>query len=212
MHAFRGRVTSVAVAATVLVGVANLTAYAANGHPLLLGHSNSESSTAGLANSGRGPALSLQSGRKSASLAVSSSKLVKHLNADRVDGKHAADLQTRATTWTIPGGTGLSYTLKGLKPGRYLATLDILLQATAPSYCLLDEAGHPIGLQAFGANRGGVFSAVSGVGLVTHAAGGQLVLTCGDATQIDGSPSFPSRVTLVRLGALERGTVADASP
>jgi hypothetical protein len=205
-HPLKSRALAVALGAAVVVGAANLTAYAANGHPLILGHSNSESSTAGLANSGKGPALSLHSGRKSPSLAVSSSQRVARLNADRVDGKNAADLQTRATTWTIPDGTGLTYDLRGLKPGTYLATMDILLSATTTSLCTLDEAGHPIGVQAYGANRGATFSAVSGVGVVRHRRGGELVLGCSDATAIRTDGAFASQVTLVRLDGLAKGT------
>jgi len=52
VHLSRG-VVPVAVAAAVLVGGANLTAYAVNGQPLLLGTSNSETSTATLSTTAR---------------------------------------------------------------------------------------------------------------------------------------------------------------
>jgi len=192
-------------AALVVVGL-NAASYAANGHPILLGHGNSESRTATVANSGKGPALSLKSGKKSPSLAVSSSKVVKHLNADLVDGKSASALGTTATTWTVPSGTTLSYELDGLKPGRYLATLSILMNATAETVCELDETNQPTSVLTYGANRSGVFSMASGAGIFTHVAGKAVVLTCAGATSIYDS-SIPSTVTLVKLGHVTTGTV-----
>jgi hypothetical protein len=79
-------------AAAVLVGGANLASYAANGHPLLLGHKNSAVGTTSLKNAGRGPALSLNSAKSAPPLVVNSKKMVKHLNADSVDGLGAKDL------------------------------------------------------------------------------------------------------------------------
>jgi len=198
MHALKHRVLPVLVGAAVVVGGADLTAYAANGHPLLLGHRNSESSTAGLSNSGRGPALSLHSGKKSPSLAVSSAKLVKHLNADRVDGRQGADLQTRAVTWTIPSGGLGQYALDGLKSGTYLATLSILLDATTTSSCSLFEPGHPLGVLTYGANSGGL-SMISGAGILTHQQSKELTLNCDDATAFANETGVESTITLVRL-------------
>jgi len=203
MHALKHRVLPVLVGAAVVVGGANLTAYAANGHPLLLGHKNAESSTAGLSNSGKGPALSLHSGRKSPSLAVSSSKLVKHLNADRVDGMQGADLQTRAITWTIPSGSLSQYALDGLKPGTYLATLNILLTATTTSDCYLFEPGHRLGSLTYGVNSGGR-TLVSGAGILTHERGKELTLNCEGATGFDDDNThFDSTITLLRLDSVK---------
>ena len=130
----RGRVLPVALAAVVLVGGANLAAYAANGHPLLLGGSNSETKTASVSNTGKGPALSLHTSKKSPPLAVNSSKVVKHLNADKVGGKSAKDLQTQATTWTIPSGTTLTYEVM---PG--VVELDDEAGAPVPTEIYLDN-------------------------------------------------------------------------
>ena len=89
-----------------------------------------------MANTGKGAALSLQS-EKSPSLAVSNSALVARINADQVDGKNATDLQTRATTWTIPAGTPALHA-QGLAPGTYLATVDVALGDMQTSQCELD--------------------------------------------------------------------------
>jgi hypothetical protein len=87
----RAIVTTLA-AAVVLVGGANLAAYAANGHPLLLGKSNQAVGTTTLKNAGRGAALNLNTGKSSPPLIVNSSKLVKNLNADKLGGMTAAQL------------------------------------------------------------------------------------------------------------------------
>jgi hypothetical protein len=93
-------VTTLAAAA-VLVGGADLASYAATGHPLILGHANSAVGTTSLKNLGRGPALSLNSSRHSPPLTVSSAKLVKHLNADRLGGKSADQINPAVTEYRI---------------------------------------------------------------------------------------------------------------
>jgi hypothetical protein len=60
----RASLTTVA-AATVLVAGADLASYAATGHPLVLGQSNSAVGTTSLKNLGRGPALSLNAAKSS---------------------------------------------------------------------------------------------------------------------------------------------------
>jgi hypothetical protein len=203
MHSIvKNRVLPVLAGAAVVVAGLNAASYAANGHPLTLGGKNTESRTATVANTGKGAALSLQSGKKSPSLAVSSSALVARLNADQVDGKNATDLQTRATTWTIPAGTQLSYTLKGLAPGTYLATVDVALGDMQTSQCELDRNG-TASATFFGANDGH-FSVVSGSGVLTAAAGDTVQLLCS-ATEVIGNPS--STVTMVRLDHVTTGTV-----
>ena len=205
-HVVKDRILPVLAGAAVVVAGLNVASYAANGHPLTLGGTNTASRTTTLSTSGTGAALTLKSGSKSPSLAVSSSKVVAHLNADEVDGRHAADLQTLATTWTIPAGTTLSYTLSGLKPGTYLATLDVVLGDTAPSQCELDQNGTPA-VTFFGANRAAAFSVVSGSSVLTQHAGGTLQLIC-DTTEVLGTPA--STVTFVRLDQVTTGTaIAD---
>lgn len=87
----RSTLTTLA-AAGLLVGAANLSAYAATGHPLVLGHHNSAGTTTSLKNTGRGPALSLNSIRSAPPITLNSSKMVKHLNANLVGGMTAKNL------------------------------------------------------------------------------------------------------------------------
>jgi hypothetical protein len=99
-------VTTLAAAA-VLVGGADLASYAATGQPLILGHANSAVGTTSLKNLGRGPALSLNSAKSSPPLTVNSKKLVKHLNADRLGGKSASQINPAVSEYRIgsPGAT-----------------------------------------------------------------------------------------------------------
>ena len=99
----RATVTTLAAAA-VLVGGAQLTSYAATGHPLLIGKSNSGVGTTTLKNAGRGPALGLNTSKSAPPLVVNSSKMVKHLNANAVGGKTAA--RARADRVALPRRQG----------------------------------------------------------------------------------------------------------
>jgi hypothetical protein len=102
----RSTMTTLAAAA-VLVGGADLASYAATGQPLVLGHANSAGGTTSLKNTGRGSALCLNTGKKYAPLTVNSSKLVKHLNADKVGGKSASTLEPKTIRFHLgsPGRT-----------------------------------------------------------------------------------------------------------
>lgn len=88
-------------AAAILVGGANAATYAASGHPLILGHSNSAGTTTSLKNLGRGPALSLNSAKSVPPLVVNSSKMVKHLNANKVGGLTVSQLNPAVTTYKL---------------------------------------------------------------------------------------------------------------
>jgi hypothetical protein len=112
----RASITTLA-AAGVLVGGANLASYAATGNPLILGHSNSAGTTTSLKNLGRGPALSLNSSRHSSPLTVNSSKMVKHLNANEVQGLTPAQINPAFVTYRV-GSPGSSLTT-----GQHLFTI-----------------------------------------------------------------------------------------
>jgi hypothetical protein len=100
MQMFKNRVLPVVIGAGVVVGAANIGAYAANGHPLLLGHTNDETSTATVVNHGPGPALSLTTRNDVPPLEVGSQAKVRRLNADRVDGINGG--QVTAYTYSLP--------------------------------------------------------------------------------------------------------------
>lgn len=83
----------------LLVGISGLAA-AATGEPLLGGRSNSVSAPTTLTNSGAGPALDLRSKAAAPPLKVSSTKKVRKLNADLLDGKHAKSFAAAGASYT----------------------------------------------------------------------------------------------------------------
>lgn len=119
MHALKNKILPVAVGAAVVVGAANVGAYAADGHPLLLGHANNESSTATVANHGPGAALSLVTRDDTPPLSVSSEAKVDRLNVDRVDGLNGGTVSTFTYTLRpVAGVASFSQRFPGLPAGR----------------------------------------------------------------------------------------------
>jgi hypothetical protein len=182
----RASVTTLA-AAGILVGGANLATYAATGHPLILGHANSAGTTTGLKNLGRGPALSLNSSKHSPPLTVNSSKMVKHLNADKLDGLNGAQLQTTAYRYAVPTSgpyTTALVSFPGLPHGRWMASYSIITtNAGAGPQCFFRQAA-PVTAEAlsWAVNAGG-FSGNNANGLVdTRGAHGPVKMTCQGAS------------------------------
>jgi hypothetical protein len=217
MSYLRGRVLPVALAAVVLVGGANLAAYAANGHPLLLGGNNSETKTASVTNTAAGPALSLHTSKKSPPLAVNSTKTVKNLNSDTVDGKHAAALTTNVISYTVPPGTALPFNLKlnGLPKGNYIAMVAVVMHAGAnPSVCYLSDNTSPLDLLGYGVNTSFGYTAVDLTGLVTVKAGHPMFLSCNSGATVDQASDAHSQVTFTPVGkvTLKNGSLTARSP
>src|SRR6476469_6512293 len=97
-----------AACGVMLIAVVGLetASYAATGKPLLLGKSNFASRTTSLTNNGTGPVLSLHASRTDRpALAVDTSVMIPHLNADMIDGKHANQLQTKSYSIKLTSGT-----------------------------------------------------------------------------------------------------------
>lgn len=104
----RSHGTVVAYAALVLA-MGGGSAYAAASAVMTLGGSNTEHQATTITRTTTGPALNLAVKHGSPPLGVNSSKVVGHLNADMVDGKHAASFQPRIgrlhfTTLTLSNG------------------------------------------------------------------------------------------------------------
>jgi hypothetical protein len=122
---------------------ADTVAFAATGHSLVAGKLNSSSTPTVVKNTGKGPALVLRSKGRSPSLGVSSERLVKRLNADRLDGQHAEDLApvTHRLTIMSPGEklTAARFFRVRLPAGDYLITLNGLISGRGTKYCLLAD-------------------------------------------------------------------------
>jgi hypothetical protein len=205
MSHVRGRILPVLLGAALLVGGANLVAYAANGHPLLLGRTNHAVGTTTVVNDGRGPALSLQSGRKAPPLSVTSRTMVTHLNADTVDGLQGKSLQTNARTFAVPSGPIRAHVLKGVKPGRYLASLDIVMATSSTSSCHLDDSQTGDFLLYAGAPSDGVYAGASGTAVIKLPVGSRLFLDCN--ADVSDSSLFHNTVSVIPLGHVTAGSL-----
>ena len=207
----RGRVTPVLLAALLLVGGANLGAYAATGGPLLLGQNNAAGKTTALKKTGAGPALKLTSRPSSPSLSVSSGAKVPRLNADRVDGLEGSALRNSVHTYSLPAltdVTGMEQDLPGLPAGRYLASYVVAAttsNTTGRMRCGLE--GFAGGSELF--STGAVVQAMAN--LVGVAASGYVEVPAGALLHLDcfyetsgtfsttGPDNLPSEVTFVRV-------------
>jgi hypothetical protein len=124
----RRRVAPVVLAAALLVGGANIGAFAANGHAFLLGTRHVAGKTTTFVNHSSGPVLSLKGKKSSPPLKVNSHKKVTHLNADKVDGRNAESLANTGITYqlgTSNGGAGVKYTFPGLPAGAFLISYNV---------------------------------------------------------------------------------------
>jgi len=183
----RGRTITVLLTALVLVGGANIAAYAATGSPLLIGKKNTEHQATTLINTGHGPALKLKSKAGAPSLAVSSSKKVLRLNADKVDGFGAAQLQTTTHRYAVPTSgpyTTATVTFPGLPKGLWMASYTIITSnaGTGPQ-CFFRQAT-PTTAEAlsWAVNVAG-FSANNSVGLIdTRGSAGPVTFFCQGAS------------------------------
>jgi hypothetical protein len=203
----RGRTLPVLLAVTALVGAANLGAYAADGHPLLLGQQNHAATTTTLTTTGRSPALSLNSSKEAPPLAVSSRKVIKNLNADRVDGRDAADLATSVVTYHLPNGPTQD-PLKPPAPGTYLASISVMLSDATSGDCWIEYDGEP-GIEPisiFGVVQGAYNTVTGSTVLTIKKSVKQIDFRC--LSPIYSTKLNPSTVSLVRIAAHHTGHLA----
>lgn len=226
----RSRLVTILLAAALLVGAANLGAFAATGGPLLLGKSNTASKTTTLKTTGSKPALSLKSKAGKAPLKVSNTTKVAKLNADLVDGLDADALKTTSRVYdlAVSGATQdyVTFSLPGLAPGRYEASYAVSAgtdgAATAFGCFLIKGAfGDPsvqLSVGALGDTVSGSLWFVGGSGYVDTRAGAHR-LVCqrigGTITTIPASPQYTATISFTRLDTVTTATssgVGTAAP
>lgn len=122
-------------AAVVLVAGIDLASYAATGQTLILHSVNVTTGTTTVENTGPGPALALTTRKSSPPLSVTSGRLVKHLNAAKVGGRTAAQLEPRLVTYRVgtPGGplsAGEHFLSVPAPQGSYRITISGLWQSS----------------------------------------------------------------------------------
>jgi hypothetical protein len=208
MKALKNRVLPVVMGAAALIGAANIGAYAANGHPFVLGGSNTESRTASLNNTGKGPALSLGTGKHQPPLAVTSKRMVNNLNADAVDGLEAKALQAHAIRYVLPAGNHHLLVLKGVKPGGYLASFSIAMDSSVAARCTLEDKFSGAYLASDAASSDSVYVVTSASAVVRVPAGSGLVIDC--EADITSASFLPSTVGLIPLRTVTRGSTSAA--
>jgi hypothetical protein len=171
--------TTIVASAVALVCAGTGIGSAATGRAFILGRSNTETSTAALADS-RGTPLSLSAPAYKAPLAVNRNVMVRNLNAQYLDGSSASSLQSSGvdtyfsggstaistTGWTEVAGTGV------LPAGTYYvtATASIALGSGATTaLCMITENDITISpLQEGGGEGTGTVSAAETVAVSAH--------------------------------------------
>jgi hypothetical protein len=121
--------------------------YASTGQLLVLGHSNTSGKTTTIKMTKKGPALTLKTKKTAPPLAVSSTKLVKHLNSAEVGGMTAAQLRGTATQYVIAATATEATTIAAplpIKPGYYQLSYNTDLEATADVRCFIKFAAGPV--------------------------------------------------------------------
>jgi hypothetical protein len=209
----RSRLLTILIAGALLVGAANLGAYAATGAPLLLGKTNVAGKTTTI-KSGKGVALKLKTKKSAAPLKVNSSKVVKKLNADLVDGLDGNALRTKAYTYRLSAttiGGFVRFALPSLPAGRYTANFAVSADLIgAPTYfaCgLQGSSGSAAQVLAMGASRGDGDWFVSGGGLLdTTSAPASLVCSGDSSGTVIPVPDGSAHLLLTRIDDLTTST------
>ncbi len=132
---------SVTVIAALLVVAADYASYAATGQSLLLGRRNTADQVTVLKRTTDGAALKVRTSSKTDSpFVVNGHGKVKHLNADRLDGKNAKQIAPHVLQYTVNTTSGISNSVAFDVPvpaGTYLASYELALDSTAPVECFL---------------------------------------------------------------------------
>jgi len=217
----RSRLVPVLLSAVLLVGAANLGAYAASGGPLLLGKSNTASKTTTLKTTGNKAALSLKSKAGKAPLKVSNSTKVTKLNADLVDGLEGDALKTQTYVYDLTAinatGVFVQFALPGLPAGKYVVNFALGADTTGGTTlvgCFVGSgsgAGLGINAVAVGVDNGGGVFFVNGGGYVdTTTATHRFVCqrSGGTAMTVPLSSQHPARIVFTRV---DDATVAATS-
>lgn len=214
----QSRTTSVLLAVAVLIGGANVAAFAATGGNFKLGLTNKANQPSTLVNTGAGPALKIKTRPAAPPLAVSSSTKVAKLNADRLDGIEGAALQTRSTMYRIPAEAvvgGFTITFPRLAPGIYQATFSVIASMTSSGdniNCLFEHVGGTSEFISYGAVTSGFSSANASGILDTRSQPAQLRCFTGTgAMTVDPDSGSRSMVSFTRVDVLTTGATPVAA-
>ena len=131
MQRIKSGLTALAVG-IVLLAALDWAAAAATGQSLVLGKWNQADQTTTIKNVGSGPALDIRA--KGPALEVHNTNRIKNLNADKLDGKDAADLAASKQTVYVYGATsrvgGFTQNLPAQPAGSYLVASHLASEST----------------------------------------------------------------------------------
>ena len=193
MQRIKSGLTALAVG-IVLLAALDWTAAAATGQHLVLGKWNQADQTTTIKNVGSGPALDIRA--KGPAFAVHNANRIKNLNADKLDGKDAADLAASKQTVYVYGATsrvgGFTQNLPAQPEGSYLVAYSAQFVGAAGTTASPNTVTCHITVSSVSgtttttkailaeAQVASVESppAVSGVGTLWLAAGDQVALVC----------------------------------
>lgn len=164
------RLAVVGVAAALLVG-STASSGASNGDEVRLGFRNTERTATKIFRTEPGPVLSLRTDTaNSAPFRTNGNGKVLHLNADRVDGRHASELATRVQTFRagvrgqlLVGGVGLWQV--DIEPGLYTADFQAaaFVEVADPQTQFATVICGVVDLTSFGTENTRIYAAQSGL-------------------------------------------------
>ncbi|GAB2771175.1 hypothetical protein GCM10027020_25300 [Nocardioides salsibiostraticola] len=210
----RTRILAALLATVVLIGGVNYAAYAANGKPLLLGKFNVETKKSILKNKGSGPALHLKTKPGQPPLAVNRSVKVNKLNADRVDGANAADLESLVHVYELPSAASApdhEIGFPGLPPGLYAVDYTVITSGVQVA-CFMSNRDQGLTYSVDGV---GGFSVNSGAAVIDTSSGADQLLCNGiggNASIFSTAAGGLSEVTFTRLDAISNGSPTLSRP
>lgn len=199
----------------LLVTSLDYMAYAATGKSLLLGKGNSANKVTTVTRTTNGPAMQFKvKNGTGAPIKVNSKGRVGKLNADMVDGAHAADLGVRTTIYdynvSLTSASQMSFTLPAVAAGSYLATMDgwIYGPTGGSMICYLRNGGTNDRLQQwFPVQAGNTFFPVSTSGVITMGSPGNLLVRCQSSTSGDWTDYNNFQVSLTKIDSVTPGTI-----
>jgi hypothetical protein len=201
-------------AVAILVLAANSALYAATGGEFILGKKNSANNISTLKRTTPGPALKLKTTSSAAPMVVTGAGKVANLNADKVDGLNAADLQTRSRIYHVPPASGVSSfatTFTGLAPGIYLVSYSLQTSmSTGNLHCWFytGSGGAYTMWNSTATHEDLGFAAASGV---VDTRTQSLSFNCNGGTMtVSTADSASSQIVFTRIDGLASGSASSA--
>jgi hypothetical protein len=203
------------------IGVAT----AANGGSLVLGHSNTATTTTTLSNS-KGTPLALKARHGKPPLRVNSSTKVRHLNADKLDGSSAAELATSGagvSTHYPDGNRGFVTTkltrvtrTRALAKGTYYVTASVSASMEPTDFlsCLLTAAAPTQRDEDDAAFATGPAVSIPETQVIAVKAGQKITQFCQleSSTTTDTAEVSQAGLTAIRIAHAKTGTALKSVP